>query len=958
MYSLCTLPLWHPGDSQNILVPGSILRCWTNTSGSCWKKEQSGKFLGRRKFEPVSLPLSYSCGKSKENFGLGFTSSQQFCASPKVQNGGAQALAGNDPGRGFFDLDRFEGRVLARARQPEVPKIPTIFVEKSVLSFCLFAIWLVLGSIDFYQNAPANNRGVEGQGGTADGIPRRYYYLIFILSRKCEKHQVSSGHLGAEGMGNKPREVFPPSLPHTRVSGFSFGHCKNENFHPPRKKEALSQCRSADAQKIGKKRCSSFAHLFLCSWEIAEFIPRRSILQIAPAGPGSYGSGKGKGEPKRVRFVGHVHSPSSGGKGGAGLVGGLAQGLERKFDSHSSNQGRPVFGRQRHRVRGVHQPAVGTGGPYVSSRVLGGPREGKFNQSERVACSRESGQGTSPLAPGRRWGGTPLYRQYCDIHLPQQHGGPLSTSSRGSKQDAKILRGQGGKAGSRAPPRGPEHGGRRPLPLAHGQIRLVSQPPNFSAGGFSVGTPHHRLVCNQKQLPASTLRLMGGRREGHLCGRVAALGEKEGKWVRQPPFFGDRKNFAKNPEIGPRFNSHRSSVAVPTLVASTSKTFVRYSPPPPPNPGSVFAAGSGRGALLPAFSALGSIRMQDIGKILQEKGVPLEVIETLCHVWAESTHKNYDAVWKRWRIFCRNRKCDLFDPPPFLALAFLKEEWETYRTASAVNHALSSISGAGQLVTQRALAEIPLIKMYRRAVNTICPPAPAAEDTFDVVLLFRYIKQNMPDNKKLSISDLRMKTVVLLRLDLMSRSSDLAKMFRNQIKWGETSFQVRFYKPKDWRQGSEACHGVWSNWVTVYKYHDISLCTYRALREYLIRTEGKAAPISVEGVPLPQASVLVSLLSRRSDHLLLPVKSGTISDICKELMRKAGVPQRLKPASLRGAAASAALDYGIKESVVCNQARWRDPKMFRKYYYRKIDRAMPRKRLPMSTVAAVLRSAV
>ena len=80
----------------------------------------------------------------------------------------------------------------------------------------------------------------------------------------------------------------------------------------------------------------------------------------------------------------------------------------------------------------------------------------------------------------------------------------------------------------------------------------------------------------------------------------------------------------------------------------------------------------------------------------------------------------------------------MFDPPPFLALAFLKEEWETYRTASAVNHALSSISGAGQLVTQRALAEIPLIKMYRRAVNTICPPAPAAEDTFDIVLLFRY----------------------------------------------------------------------------------------------------------------------------------------------------------------------------------------------------------------------------
>lgn len=63
------------------------------------------------------------------------------------------------------------------------------------------------------------------------------------------------------------------------------------------------------------------------------------------------------------------------------------------------------------------------------------------------------------------------------------------------------------------------------------------------------------------------------------------------------------------------------------------------------------------------------------------------------------------------------------------------------------------------------------------------------------------------------------------------------------------------------------------------KYHDIALYV-SSLGEYLVGTEDKAAPISVEGVSFrnPQTSVLVSLHSRRSDHLLLPVKSGTISD--------------------------------------------------------------------------------
>jgi hypothetical protein len=132
------------------------------------------------------------------------------------------------------------------------------------------------------------------------------------------------------------------------------------------------------------------------------------------------------------------------------------------------------------------------------------------------------------------------------------------------------------------------------------------------------------------------------------------------------------------------------------------------------------------GALPSAGPGLGSFRMQDIGQVLQAQGISQEVIQTLCHRWAVSTHKNYDAIWRRWRAFCRDKNCDFFDPPTSFVLAFLSQEFQKFGTASAVNHAISSLSGAAQLVCQRSLAEHPLVKSYRQAVNALRPPAPSS----------------------------------------------------------------------------------------------------------------------------------------------------------------------------------------------------------------------------------------
>jgi hypothetical protein len=200
---------------------------------------------------------------------------------------------------------------------------------------------------------------------------------------------------------------------------------------------------------------------------------------------------------------------------------------------------------------------------------------------------------------------------------------------------------------------------------------------------------------------------------------------------------------------------------------------------------------------------------------------------------------------------------------------------------------------------------------------------------------------SMGENERLSDEQLRQKTVVLLRLDLMSRSSDLAKLFRSQIVWGEASFKVRFYKPKEWRPEAKSSHGVWSGWVTVHKYDKYpSICTYRVLREYISRTESTGVVIegvSVDGIHTPQIPLFISISPKGGKYYGL--KSGTLSSIALSLMKLAFIPSRFGAKSIRGAVASCALDYGAKERDVLSQARWSDAKLFRKYYYRKIDRS-------------------
>src|SRR4051812_7740187 len=92
----------------------------------------------------------------------------------------------------------------------------------------------------------------------------------------------------------------------------------------------------------------------------------------------------------------------------------------------------------------------------------------------------------------------------------------------------------------------------------------------------------------------------------------------------------------------------------------------------------------------------------------------------------------------------------------------------------------------------------------------------------------------MGTNEGLPLDALLLKVTVLLRIDLIARSSDLEKLYRSEIKWETGHFACRLLRPKEWRVESKGTNRQWSPWLVVYRYSkDARLCTYDALKLWL-----------------------------------------------------------------------------------------------------------------------------
>lgn len=612
------------------------------------------------------------------------------------------------------------------------------------------------------------------------------------------------------------------------------------------------------------------------------------------------------------------------------MVDSVPQELERKRNNSGTSEYRLVFRRVKHGLWRVHG---GEGKAFTQSGTgsLVARGTGTLNEFKRTYGSTASGPRLPKMEGTFRSCNQTVYGQHRDLHLHQQYGGPLLSSARNSVKNVTRVRKKEGKAYGGTSAGRSERASGPIIAGSHGQVRLVSKSLRFSFPRRSMGPSHGRFLRNQVQREGSPVCYVAHGRPGDLCRRTFTSKE-EGEWLRKPSFFNYRTSATENKRVSAGSNAYCTSMASPVLVASAS-SFAGRSSSLTAGLGGSSAPSRGPGSR--GKVTVASLRLSDLRKVCQEEGFSEEATKVMCARWAQSTLRNYEYCWRRWAAFCGNKGGDRLHPAQSLILDFLFTEFKKYNTASCVNAAISSLSSVLSFSMGVDFMSSAWIRAFRRSVNISHPTGPAIDTIWDLDLLFVFIA-SLGDNATMQLDLLQMKVIILLRIDLCCRTSDLVKLFRSEIKWTPSYFQCRFLRPKEWRPNGKNAYKQWSRWVIVHKVSKVSICTYRALEQWLSRTEKYVQYEARDGIL--RKHVLCSL-PRGGVAFGLGCKE--ISQIAHLAMINAGVPAEFKPQTIRSAVASAAKDYGASMEDILNQGRWSEKSMFLKFYYRKIPRSRP-----------------
>jgi hypothetical protein len=213
------------------------------------------------------------------------------------------------------------------------------------------------------------------------------------------------------------------------------------------------------------------------------------------------------------------------------------------------------------------------------------------------------------------------------------------------------------------------------------------------------------------------------------------------------------------------------------------------------------------------------------------------------------------------------------------------------------------------------LGDHPWVVKLLKGIEAQRPAVPRYAESWDVGLLLKLVKEWGP-NEQLSLTRLRSKTVILLRIASFGRSSDISYIKRSSLKFYDTHLWLDFHTKKQKRRSTQSFA------MEIMRYsEDPDICPVATTSVYLQKTEGLA----------PDHDFLI--LSIRKPFL--PVGADCISKIVKNAMTQAGVDTSIfNAASLRMASASKALDKGASVDAVMRIGQWSSFSVFQRFYNR------------------------
>ena len=243
------------------------------------------------------------------------------------------------------------------------------------------------------------------------------------------------------------------------------------------------------------------------------------------------------------------------------------------------------------------------------------------------------------------------------------------------------------------------------------------------------------------------------------------------------------------------------------------------------------------------------------------------------------------------------------------------EQGNSYSYISSARSALASIVSVKGF---NKLSDHPLIFRFIKGVYHLRPPMPQYTYTWDINLIFEYLK-TLDDNNKLDLKTLNQKLAILLLLLSGQRCSTLLSF---DIEFVDLHNETCIFYPKTLLKHSRP-HQTKDVFIYNKFEQEPKLCPIAAITEYIKRrTELKTTITSL---------FITSVPPYKTPH------KDTLSRWVKELMLKSGVNTIVfKPHSCRSASTSKGKCQGLAIADILKQASWSNVNTFLKHYCRNI----------------------
>ena len=164
---------------------------------------------------------------------------------------------------------------------------------------------------------------------------------------------------------------------------------------------------------------------------------------------------------------------------------------------------------------------------------------------------------------------------------------------------------------------------------------------------------------------------------------------------------------------------------------------------------------------------------------------------------SSGTSKTYKCSFEKFTKFCTNLGVSAASCGPDIIVQFIKKLFDDGVSYNTVNHARSAISKYHQGFNGVSAGSHKLVCQAVKSVFKQRPPIPRYETTFDINVVFNYIK-SLPPNHELSLKLLTFKALFLLTCSSISRMSSVKQLGPNVTVYKVINyFEVNstFYHP-------------------------------------------------------------------------------------------------------------------------------------------------------------------